>query len=200
MDLVKARSEHARDHAVAGADVSDAACICKRAAIAVRTRLPSMEAGSCLRGRTESTARFTCIRSIRAAERGRRFPRATLSRVPGVGLCTRLLCIRRISSCTSRSALRSFVNVWSLNQNSGLISPSSGSPFGTGALTSSVSVRVSDGRFLFVPQYETGHVSAYTVNADGTLTAVAGSPVTAGNAPSRVASGRSAGSILLRIE
>jgi len=78
-----------------------------------------------------------------------------------------------------------FVNTWTRNQNSGLISPNPGSPFGTGALTSSVSVSV-DGRFLFVPQYETGHVSVYTVNADGTLIAVAGSPVTAGNAPSRV--------------
>ena len=80
----------------------------------------------------------------------------------------------------------SFVNIWSRNQNSGLISPSSGSPFETGALTSSVSV-TADGKFLFVPQYETGRVSAYTVNGDGTLTGVAGSPVTAGNAPSRVA-------------
>jgi 6-phosphogluconolactonase (cycloisomerase 2 family) len=77
-----------------------------------------------------------------------------------------------------------FVNTWSRNQNSGLISPNSGSPFQTGALTSSVSVS-PDGKFLFVPQYESSHVSVYTINADGTLTAVAGSPVTAGNAPSR---------------
>ena len=79
----------------------------------------------------------------------------------------------------------SFVNIWSRNQNSGLISPSSGSPFETGALTSSVSVS-ADGKFLFVPQYESGRVSAYTVNGDGTLTGFAGSPVTAGDAPSRV--------------
>ena len=80
----------------------------------------------------------------------------------------------------------SFLNIWARNQNSGLISPSSGSPFQTGALTSSVSVS-PDGKFLFVPQYETGSVVVYAVNADGTLTAVAGSPVRAGNAPSRVA-------------
>ena len=79
----------------------------------------------------------------------------------------------------------SFVNVWARNQNSGLISPSPGSPFETGALTSSVSVS-ADGKFLFIPQYETGRVSAYTINTDGTLIALAGSPVTAGNAPSRV--------------
>jgi 6-phosphogluconolactonase (cycloisomerase 2 family) len=79
----------------------------------------------------------------------------------------------------------SFVSIWSRNQNSGLIFPNPRSPFDSGALTSSVSVS-ADGKFLFVPQYETGRVSVYTVNADGTLTAVAGSPVTAGNAPSRV--------------
>jgi 6-phosphogluconolactonase (cycloisomerase 2 family) len=78
----------------------------------------------------------------------------------------------------------SFVNIWTRDQNSGLISPSSGSPFDTSALTSSVSVS-PDGKFLFVPQYETGRVSVYAVNADGTLTAVAGSPVRAGNAPTR---------------
>jgi 6-phosphogluconolactonase (cycloisomerase 2 family) len=77
-----------------------------------------------------------------------------------------------------------FMNLWALNQSSGLISPSSGSPFESGSLTSSVSVS-ADGKFLFVPQYETNRVSVYAVNADGTLTAVAGSPVTAGNAPSR---------------
>ncbi len=79
----------------------------------------------------------------------------------------------------------SFVNIWTRNQNSGLISPNAGSPFETGALTSSVSVS-ADGKFLFVPQYETSHVSVYAVNADGTLAAIAGSPLTAGNAPSRV--------------
>jgi 6-phosphogluconolactonase len=78
-----------------------------------------------------------------------------------------------------------FVNIWARNQSSGSISPNAGAPFETGALTSSVSVSV-DGKFLFVPQYETGRVTVYTVNADGTLTAVANSPVTAGNAPSRV--------------
>ncbi len=79
----------------------------------------------------------------------------------------------------------SFVNIWARNQNSGLIFPNPRSPFDTGALTSSVSVS-PDGKFLFVPQYEAGRVSVYTVNADGTLTALAGSPVTAANAPSRV--------------
>jgi 6-phosphogluconolactonase (cycloisomerase 2 family) len=79
----------------------------------------------------------------------------------------------------------SFVNTWARNQNSGLIFPNSRSPLETGALTSSVSVS-PDGKFLFVPQYETGRVSVYAVNAGGMLTAVAGSPVTAGNAPSRV--------------
>jgi 6-phosphogluconolactonase (cycloisomerase 2 family) len=79
----------------------------------------------------------------------------------------------------------SFVDIWARNQNSGLISPHAGSPFETGALTSSVSVS-ADGKYLFVPQYETGHVSVHLVNGDGTLTAIAGSPLTTGNSPSRV--------------
>jgi 6-phosphogluconolactonase (cycloisomerase 2 family) len=78
-----------------------------------------------------------------------------------------------------------FVNIWGRNQNSGLISAGGLSPIDTDALTSSVSVS-ADGKFLFVPHYETGLVSVYAVNADGTLTAVTGSPVTAGNAPNRV--------------
>jgi 6-phosphogluconolactonase (cycloisomerase 2 family) len=78
----------------------------------------------------------------------------------------------------------SFVNIWTRNQNGGLISPNVGSPFQTAALTSSVSVS-ADGKFLFAPQYETSHVSVYLVNSDGTLAAITGSPLTAGNAPSR---------------
>lgn len=86
--------------------------------------------------------------------------------------------------CESQRASE-FVNIWARNQNSGLIYPNPGSPFDTSALTSSVSLS-ADGKFLFVPQYEAGRVSVYAVNADGTLTTVAGSPVTGGNAPSRV--------------
>ena len=79
----------------------------------------------------------------------------------------------------------SFVNLWQRNQNSGFISPSPSSPFQTGALTSSVSVS-ADGKYLFVPQSLRGEVSVYKVNTDGTFVPLAGSPVTAGNAPSRV--------------
>ncbi len=78
----------------------------------------------------------------------------------------------------------SFVNLWSRNQSSGLVARTSRSPFETGALTSSVSLS-ADGRFLFVPQYETSRVSVYAVNTDGTLSAAAGSPISAGNAPTR---------------
>lgn len=78
----------------------------------------------------------------------------------------------------------SFVDIWHCNQNGGIIFPNPGSPFPTGALTSSVSVS-PDGKYLFVPQYETGLLSAYLVNADGTLTSLAGSPLTGGDAPSR---------------
>lgn len=78
----------------------------------------------------------------------------------------------------------SLVNLWSRNQSSGLVAPTPGSPFETGALTSSVSLS-ADGKFLFVPQYETSRVSVYAVNTDGTLSAAAGSPISAGNAPSR---------------
>jgi 6-phosphogluconolactonase (cycloisomerase 2 family) len=78
----------------------------------------------------------------------------------------------------------SFVSLWSRNQSSGVVTPAPDSPFETGALTSSVSLS-ADGKFLFGPQYETSRVSVYAVNADGTLSAAAGSPISAGNAPTR---------------
>ena len=77
-----------------------------------------------------------------------------------------------------------FVNLWSRDPGSGLIAPIAGSPFATGALTSAVSLS-TDGKYLFVPQYETSSVSVYAIHSDGTLGAVAGSPIAAGNGPIR---------------
>jgi 6-phosphogluconolactonase (cycloisomerase 2 family) len=79
----------------------------------------------------------------------------------------------------------SFVNIWTRDPNSGLITPAAPSPFQTGALTTDVSMS-PNGRYLFVPQYEVSHVMAYGINTDGSLTALPSSPLQAGNAPGHV--------------
>jgi 6-phosphogluconolactonase len=73
------------------------------------------------------------------------------------------------------------ISAWMRDLNTGMLTPLAGSPFETFGLTSSVSLS-ADGRYAFVPQYETSNLAVYSVQPDGSLRPAAG-PLRGGNAP-----------------
>lgn len=87
------------------------------------------------------------------------------------------------------------VLAYSIN-SSGALTPMNGSPFPTlpGAGPSFIfpgaylaSSGGQGGEFLFVSLSKAGKVAVFSINADGSLTAVAGSPFSVGNGPSTIA-------------
>jgi len=74
------------------------------------------------------------------------------------------------------------VSAYSLNTGTGVLTPLATSPFATGSGPVSLAMDPAS-RFLFTANSNTNNVSAFTVNADGSLTAVPGSPFPAGNSP-----------------
>lgn len=75
------------------------------------------------------------------------------------------------------------VSAFTINQNSGIITPVVGSPFPSGRNPQSVVVE-HQGKFLYVPNGNDASVSAYAINSTtGTLTEIVGSPFATGSVP-----------------
>src|SRR4029077_3718013 len=74
------------------------------------------------------------------------------------------------------------VSAFTINQNSGILTPVAGSPFPAGP--SPQSVAIQHGKFLYVPNGNGASVSAYAINSTtGALVEVAGSPFSTGSVP-----------------
>ena len=78
------------------------------------------------------------------------------------------------------------VSAYSLNTTTGALAPIAGSPFTLAPALNPQPVSLAmdpGGRFLFTANANSNNVSAFTVNAGGSLSPVAGSPFAAGNSP-----------------
>jgi 6-phosphogluconolactonase len=74
------------------------------------------------------------------------------------------------------------VSAFTIDQNTGLLTPVAGSPFPTGLNPQSVAIE--HGKFLYVPNGNSASVSAYTINVKtGALLPVPGSPFPTGAVP-----------------
>ena len=74
------------------------------------------------------------------------------------------------------------VSAFTINQNTGILTPVAGSPFAAGP--SPQSVAIQHGKFLYVPNGNGASVSAYAINSTtGALVEVAGSPFATGSVP-----------------
>ncbi len=82
------------------------------------------------------------------------------------------------------------VLAFSITGTSGQLSPISGSPFAAG--TTPVAVKVA-GNAVYVANYGSGNISAYSIGGSGALAAVSGSPFTVGTNPAHIASDHSSG-------
>jgi len=77
------------------------------------------------------------------------------------------------------------VSAFTINLNTGILTPVAGSPFAAGA--SPQSVAIQHGKFLYVPNGNGASVSAYAINTKtGALVEVTGSPFPAGSVPAAV--------------
>src|SRR3984893_8329454 len=77
------------------------------------------------------------------------------------------------------------VSAFTINLNTGILTPVAGSPFAAGA--SPQSVAIQHGKFLYVPNGNGASVSAYAINTKtGALLEVGGSPFPTGSVPAAV--------------
>jgi 6-phosphogluconolactonase len=75
------------------------------------------------------------------------------------------------------------VSAFTINQNTGILTPVAGSPFPSGPNPQSVAIQ-QKGKFLYVPNGNDASISGYAVNSvTGALTQVPGSPFAAGSIP-----------------
>ena len=79
------------------------------------------------------------------------------------------------------------ISAYTINANTGELTPTTGSPYAAGTRPTSVTVDPS-GKFLYVANMDSSNVSAYTIDgATGALTTVMGSPFASGQGPASVA-------------
>jgi 6-phosphogluconolactonase len=79
------------------------------------------------------------------------------------------------------------VSAYTINANTGALTPVAGSPFPTGAEPGAVMTDPS-GKFLYVPNTADNTISVFAIDANtGALTSVQGSPFAAGNTPNGIA-------------
>jgi 6-phosphogluconolactonase (cycloisomerase 2 family) len=77
------------------------------------------------------------------------------------------------------------VSAYTFDATTGALTPIAGSPFTLAPAGTAPESLTMDpaGKFLFVANMNSDNISAFTVNADGSLTPVAGSPFAAGHSP-----------------
>ena len=75
------------------------------------------------------------------------------------------------------------INVFSIDSNTGFLTPVAGSPFqsGTGPFDGLLFGLTPGGKFLFAANVSSGKVAVFSIASDGGLTAVSGSPFSASN-------------------
>jgi 6-phosphogluconolactonase len=75
------------------------------------------------------------------------------------------------------------ISVFSINSNTGFLTPVAGSPFqsGTGPVDGLLFGLTPGGKFLFAANVSSGKVAVFSIASDGALTAVTGSPFSASN-------------------